>query len=152
MLLLPKLDWHLNDKNTLSVNYNRLLGVTCRSQTTPTVTRGRASFGSDFVKVDWGTARLVSTISAKAVNEFRFQYARDFEYQVSQAPAPGEPRTGINGSAPDVSLTNGLNFGKADFLERSKYPQEKRAQFTDNLTVAMGSGHTEARRGFQSRQ
>src|SRR5262245_16793192 len=140
LLLLPKLDWQLNAKNTLSVNYNRLrwkspAGV----QTTPTVTRGVASFGDDFVKVDWGTARLVSTISPKVLNEFRFQYARDFEYQASQAPAPGEPRTGPNGSAPDVGLTNGLNFGKPNFLERSKYPQEKRSQFTDNVTLAMGS-------------
>jgi len=140
LLLLPKLDWHLNDRNTLSVNYNRLrwnspAGV----QTTPTVTRGRASFGDDFVKVDWGTARLVSTISPKAVNEFRFQYARDFEYQVSQAPASGEPRTGPNGTAPDVNLTSGLNFGKPNFLERTKYPQEKRAQFTDNFSLALGS-------------
>ncbi len=140
LLLLPKLDWHLNDKNVLSVNYNRLrwdspAGV----QTTPTVTRGVASFGDDFVKVDWGTARLVSTISPRAINEFRFQYARDFEFQVSQAPAPGEPRTGPNGSAPDVNLTSGLNFGKPNFLERSKYPQEKRSQITDNITFAMGS-------------
>jgi hypothetical protein len=140
LILLPKLDWHLNDKNILSVNYNRLrwdspAGV----QTTPTVTRGKSSFGSDFVKVDWGTARLVSTLSSRAINEFRFQYARDFEFQQSQAPGPGEPRTGPNGSAPDVNLTSGLNFGKPNFLERSKYPQEKRSQFTDNMTIALGS-------------
>ena len=28
-------------------------------------TGGRASFGDDFVKVDWGTARLLSTISSR---------------------------------------------------------------------------------------
>jgi hypothetical protein len=139
LLLLPKFDWRINDQHTFTVNYNRLrwnspAGV----QTQPTNTLGRASFGNDFVKVDWGTARLVSTLSPTIVNEIRFQYARDFEFQNSQTPLPGEPRTALNNSAPDVSLTNGIEFGKPTFLERKRYPEEKRSQFTDNLTLAMG--------------
>jgi hypothetical protein len=90
------------------------------------------------VKVDWGTARLVSTLSPTLVNEARFQYARDLEFQVSQTPLAGEPRTAVNGSAPDVGLQNGLNFGKPNFLERKSYPNEKRAQFTDNVTMVSG--------------
>ena len=107
-------------------------------QTQATNTRGRASFGNDLVKVDWGTARLTSTITPWLVNEVRVQYARDFELQVSQTPLPGEPRTAINGSAPDVNLQGGLNFGKPNFLERSSYPNEKRTQFTDNVTATLG--------------
>ena len=141
-LILPKLDWQITPKHTFTINYNRLrwespAGV----QTQATNTRGRASFGDDFVKVDWGTARLTSTVTSTMINEFRFQYARDFEFQVSQAPTAGEPRTAVNGSAPDVGLQNGLNFGKPNFLERKSYPNEKRAQFTDNLTKSFG-GHT----------
>ncbi len=90
------------------------------------------------MKIDWGTLRLQSTITPTILNEFRFQYARDFEFEFSQTPAPGEPRTGINGSAPDVFLTNGLEFGKPTFLERAAYPEEKRTQFTDNVTVSHG--------------
>jgi outer membrane receptor protein involved in Fe transport len=138
-LILPKIDWQINSKNTFAINYNRLrwdspAGV----QTQATNTRGKASFGDDFVKVDWGTARLLSTITPALVNEFRFQYARDLEFQVSQTPAPGEPRTAVNGSAPDVGLQNGLNFGKPNFLERASYPNEKRSQFTDNVTLTLG--------------
>jgi hypothetical protein len=138
-LILPKIDWQINSKNTFSINYNRLrwdspAGV----QTQATNTRGRASFGNDLVKVDWGTARLTSTISPWLVNEFRVQYARDFELQISQTPLPGEPRTALNGSAPDVGLQNGLNFGKPNFLERASYPNEKRTQFTDNVTATLG--------------
>ena len=138
-LILPKIDWQINNKNTFSINYNRLrwdspAGV----QTQATNTRGRASFGDDFVKVDWGTARLTSTINNTLVNEFRVQYARDFEQQISQPPLPGEPATSINGSAPDVGLQGGLNFGKPNFLERSSYPNEKRTQFTDNVTATLG--------------
>lgn len=137
-LILPKIDWQINNKNTFTINYNRLRwdspsGV----QTQATNNRGRASFGDDFVKVDWGTARLTSTIKPTLVNEFRVQYARDFEFQISQTPLPGEPRTAINGSAPDVGLQNGLNFGKPNFLERASFPKEKRTQFTDNVTSAL---------------
>lgn len=140
LLLLPKIDWQINSKNNFSINYNRLrwdspAGI----QTQATNTRGRASFGDDFVKVDWGTARLMTTLSPKIVNEFRVQIARDLEYQVSQTPLTGEPRTALNGSAPDVFLTNGLEFGKPTFLERPKYPQEKRQQYTDNVTVSFGA-------------
>jgi len=138
-LILPKIDWQINARNTFSINYNRLrwdspAGI----QTQATNTRGRASFGDDYVKVDWGTARLTSTISPTLVNEFRVQYARDFEFQISQTPLAGEPRTAVNGSAPDVGLQNGLNFGKPNFLERASYPKEKRTQFTDNVTATLG--------------
>jgi hypothetical protein len=140
LLLLPKIDWQINDKHTLTVNYNRLrwdspAGI----QTQPVNQRGRASFGDDFVDIDWVTARLVSTISPRIVNEFRMQIARDFEYEFSQKPLPGEPTTAINGSAPDVFLTNGLEFGKPTFLERPKYPDERRYQFTDNVTYSLGA-------------
>jgi hypothetical protein len=134
-LILPKIDWQIDSRNIFTINYNRLrwdspAGI----QTQATNTRGKASFGDDYVKVDWGTARLVSTITPRLVNEFRVQIARDFEFQQSQPPAPGEPRTAKNGSSPDVFLTNGLEFGKPTFLERHKYPEEKRYQFTDNVS------------------
>ena len=139
-LILPKIDWQLSSKHTFTATYNRLrwdspAGI----QTQATNTRGRASFGDDFVKIDWGTARLLSTISPRMINEFRFQYARDFEFQKSQPPLPQEPKTGPNGSSPTVSLTNGLDFGKPNFLERGSYPKEKRTQFTDSVTYSLGS-------------
>lgn len=139
-LFLPKIDWQVTSKHTFTMTYNRLrwdspAGI----QTQATNTRGKASFGDDFVKIDWGTVRLLSTLTPRIVNEFRFQYARDFEFQISQTPAPGEPRTALNGSAPDVFLTNGLEFGKPTFLERPAYPDERRKQFTDNVTVSFGA-------------
>src|SRR5262249_19259436 len=94
LLLLPKIDWQINSKNAFAINYNRLrwdspAGI----QTQPTNTLGRASFGDDFVKIDWGTARLLSTLNPRMVNEIRTQFARDFEFENSQAPLAGEPRT-----------------------------------------------------------
>ncbi|MGH9915624.1 MAG: carboxypeptidase regulatory-like domain-containing protein, partial [Pyrinomonadaceae bacterium] len=93
-LFLPKIDWHINDKNIFTATYNRLrwespAGV----QTQPTNTLGIASFGDDLVKVDSLNLRLTSTLTPTLLNEARFQYGRDNESQVSQPPAPGEPTT-----------------------------------------------------------
>jgi Carboxypeptidase regulatory-like domain len=139
-LILPKIDWQISSKHTFTATYNRLrwdspAGI----QTQATNTRGTASFGDDFVKVDSGTGRLTSTLTPTMVNEFRFQYSRDFEFQVSQAPLAIEPRTGVNGSSPSVFLTNGLEFGKPNFLDRGAFPDERRVQFGDNVTLSRGA-------------
>jgi hypothetical protein len=138
-LILPKIDWQINSMHAFTINYNRLRWESPAGiQTQATNTYGNHSFGDDFVKIDWGTARLISMFTPRLLNEFRVQIARDFEYQQSQAPAGGEPTTAVNGSAPEVILTNGFTFGKADFLERAKYPDERRYQYTDNVSWNIG--------------
>lgn len=142
ILLFPKIDWHITTNNVFTASYNRLrwdspAGI----QTAATVTRGRAAYGDDFVDSDVVNLRLASTLSSNVVNEGRFQWSRDNEYEFSQPPLPGEPTTAINGRSPDVFLTNGLEFGIATFLERPKYPFENRLQFADALTITSGN-HT----------
>lgn len=140
-LFLPKLDWHITQNNTLSATYNRLrwkspAGV----QTGATVTRDRAGFGDDKVNVDSLTLRLSSTISSKLVNEGRFLWSHELASQVAQPPLPGEPTT-ADGFSPQVTLTNGLTFGKANFLDRRALPDERRFQIADTMTYATGK-HT----------
>jgi outer membrane receptor protein involved in Fe transport len=141
-LILPKVDWVINDKNTFTGSYNRLrwnspAGV----QTASTVTRGRQAYGNDFVVSDVVNMRLSSTISPTLINEGRFQWGRDDEFQFSQPALAGEPTTSLNGRSPSVVLTNGLEFGIANFLERPKFPFESRIQFADTVTLTNGS-HT----------
>lgn len=138
-LFFPKVDWQVNESNLFTASYNRLrwdspAGI----QTQATNTLGRASFGDDFVDIDTLQLRLQSTITPTIVNEFRFQWSKDFEYEFSQPPAAGEPLS-AGGTSPDVFLTGGLEFGKPTFLERRQYPNEKRLQFTDNITYTRGS-------------
>lgn len=141
-LFLPKIDWTINDKNAFSVTYNRLRWESPAGiQTQATNTLGRASFGDDFVQIDWITFRLTSTISPTLLNEARFQWGRDNEFQISQPPLPGEPTTGLNGRSPDVFITNGIEFGKPTFLERRAFPDEKRQQYADTMTYTSGN-HT----------
>lgn len=137
-LILPKIDWIINSKNTFSVVYNRLRAESPAGvQSQAVVPRGIASFGDDKVTLDTLNARLNTTISSSTINEFRFQYSRDLEQQLAQPAAPGEPTT-ANGFSPSVSITNGITFGKPNFLDRAAYPDERRTQFADTVTFIRG--------------
>ncbi len=142
-LYLPKIDWQINGKNLFSASYNRLRWFSPAGVQTQAVnTLGRRSFGDDGVKTDSLNLRLQSTLSATILNEARFQYGRDFEYQASQTPLPGEPitaNTSFGPRAPNVDLgSNGLAFGTPTFLERPSYPDERRIQFADTITYSRG--------------
>jgi hypothetical protein len=142
-LYLPKLDWQINGNNLLSASYNRLRWKSPAGVQTQAVNfLGRRSFGDDGVKVDSLNVRLQSTVSSNILNEARFQYGRDFEFQASQTPLPGEPltaSTSFGPRVPNVDLgSNGLAFGTPTFLERPSYPDERRIQFADTITYTRG--------------
>jgi len=138
-LILPKIDWVINSKNTFSAVYNRLRAESPAGvQSQAVVNRGIASFGDDKVTLDTLNLRLNSTISPSIINEARFQYSRDLEQQLAQPAAPGEPTT-ANGFSPSVSIGGGgLTFGKPNFLDRAAYPDERRTQFADTVTLVQG--------------
>ncbi|MGZ8846521.1 MAG: TonB-dependent receptor domain-containing protein [Pyrinomonadaceae bacterium] len=142
LIFLPKVDWHINSSNVFTATYNWLkwdspAGI----QTQATNTRARDNFGDDFVRAKFLNLRLASTISANLINEARFQWGRDFEYEFSQPPLPGEPTNAPGGRSPQTFITNGLSFGVPEFLERSAFPNERRIQFADTMTYSTGS-HT----------
>jgi hypothetical protein len=139
-LFLPKIDWVINSKNTFTAVYNRLrwdspAGV----QTGAVVSRGRTSFGDDKVSTDTLNLRLNSSLSSRILNEGRFQYSRDLEQQFGQTPDPSEPTT-ANGFPPSASIGGGtgITIGKPNFLDRAAYPDEKRWQYADTVTMTMG--------------
>ncbi len=139
-IILPKIDFKVNENNSFAVSFNRLRwNSPAGIQTQPVVSRGIASFGNDFVKADSFIFRLTSTLSPRISNEARFQWSRDFEFQTSQPPAPGEPTTGIGGRPPSIAVGGGgFTFGKANFLERRALPDENRYQYADSLSITLG--------------
>ena len=142
-LFLPKIDWQINGNNLFSISYNRLRWESPNGiQTQAVNTRSRSNFGDDFVEVDSVNARLQTTISGSMLNEFRFQYGRDFESQFSTPPLPGEPTTSSTAlggvRSPNVFITGGLEFGTPTFLERSAFPDERRIQIADTITYTSG--------------
>src|SRR5207253_2799949 len=115
---------------TLTATYNDLKwNSPAGIQTQATNTRARDNFGDDFVRARFLNVRLASTLRSTLLNEFRFQWGRDFEYEFSQPPLPGEPNTSVGGRSPQTFLTNGFSFGIPEFLERPAFPDERRKQF-----------------------
>ncbi len=148
-LFLPKIDWIINNSNTFTAVYNRLRAeAPAGVQSQAVVSRGIASFGDDFVNVDSLNLRLNSTISPTVLNEARFQYGRDNEFQISQPLSAAEaalvarPGTITNplGLLPQVGIgAGGITFGQPNFLDRAAYPDERRIQFADSVTITAGN-------------
>jgi len=143
-LFLPKVDWVINDKNTLTASYNRLRwNSPAGIQTQATNTRAIDNFGDDFVQIDSVNVKLASTITPMLLNEFRMQWGRDNEFQFSQPPVAGEPTTAVGGRSPQTILVGAstFSFGMPEFLERAAFPDERRWQFADTITMTAGN-HT----------
>src|SRR3984893_6842744 len=149
-IFFPKVDWNITPNHTFNASYNRLRWTSPAGiQTQPTNTLGARSFGDDFVNGDTYNFRLASTFGPNLVNEARFQDGRDNEVEFSQAPLPGEPLTapaypGVTSAgtrSPDVFISGGIEFGTPTFLERTAFPDEKRWQYADTVTLTAGN-HT----------
>lgn len=152
VLNFPKLDWQINDRNRFTIQYNRLrYSAPAGVQTQASNFYGRASFGNDYVKEDFGIARLTTVLSSNMVNNFLFQFGRDFEYESSQTPTPNElpisttiPDDPLAPSAPpDVSIgyefdLKGFDIGRTYLGERRALPNERRLQGEDSVTWSHG--------------
>jgi hypothetical protein len=141
LILLPKIDWNVTSKHHASFTYNRLRWNSPEGiQTNAVVNRGIESFGNDYVKEDWGIARLVSTVNSSMTNELRYQYGRDFEFENGQSSIPGEPVSAL-GFSPQITINGvgGWVFGMPNFLNRPQYPEEKRNQVADTFAWSHGT-------------
>lgn len=145
IILLPKIDWIINEKHTLTAVYNRMRwDAPAGVQSAGVVNNSRTSFGNDFVDIDTVNVRLNSSFSPTFLNEARGQWSKDFEYQTSQTPDSIEPTTGPGGFPPGAAIatnSGGITIGKLNFLDRTAYPDEKRWQFADAVTLIRGK-HT----------
>ena len=140
-IYFSRLDYHLSPHHALGLSYNRVRwsspgGV----QSEPVVQRGIASFGFDGVKVDMLNARLTSVFGSHLTSQLRYSWGRDFEYQVPQSPAPGEP-VGPGGFAPSVAVladSSGFTFGTPDTMPRKALPDEFRNQIAETVNWLHG--------------
>ena len=153
-IFFPKVDWQINQKNRASIEVNRFRWSSPAGiQTQSNLAYGIASFGNDYVKDTWGVGKLDSFITTNISNEVRYQYGRDFEYEFSQTPTAYEQANLVHSPLfpgyadpitpgtvpPEVTITNGFVFGTPTFLEREKYPDERRQQIADTVTWIHGN-------------
>jgi hypothetical protein len=123
-----KVDWVLNDKNTLSGTYNYQRYRSPHGYfNTPTSTGDGLALTdgatSQFFQVTWQTA-----FSANTVNEFRFHFGSDYHFDLPPSPPTGPAVTIQN---PDT----GFVFGGNRFQLATT---DHRYEFTDTLTKTHG--------------
>src|SRR5215469_12934346 len=129
-IFFPKVDWQVSQNNLFTASYNYLKWDSPNGiQTQPVVAFAQSGNGGDDVRVDALNVRLVSTLSATMLNEARFQYARDFEFEPTNNPEL-------------VGATiEGFQVGPPTFLPRPAFPNEKKLQYVDNFSIIHAS-HT----------
>jgi Carboxypeptidase regulatory-like domain/TonB dependent receptor len=146
-ILFPKLDWQINEKNRASFEVNVMRWSSPTGiQTQSSNTFGIASFGNDYVQDTWGIATLNTSFTSTILNEARYQYGLDNEWENNQSPTAYELANFVNppgysnpyGLPPDVFITNGFDMGVPTFLNRPAFPFETRQQFADTVTWSKG--------------
>jgi len=145
----PKLDYQLGQRNHISVLYHRLRwdspgGV----QTQGTNSYAIDTFGTDFVKLDYGVVKLDSLITNRISNEARFQYGRELNNEGLQQTSAYTKQNLLNstGFGPEVQLattnctTNGNGFclGEPYYSFRPSYPDERKLQVGDTFSLSLG--------------
>jgi hypothetical protein len=123
-----KMDWVINNKNNFSVSYNFQKWRSPSGIQTDPVVGGAASYnGFDGVRTDSVVAKLNTVLSPTLVNELRFQYAKDFEWETA------------NGMGPGLGIYQAFNIGQPAYLPRAAYPDEKRYEWADTLSWSHGN-------------
>jgi hypothetical protein len=155
LLNTPKLDWQVNDKEHVSLLYHRVRwdspgGV----QTQATNTYAIDTFGTDFVKVDYGLIKLDSLVTSNISNELRYQYGRELNDE-GQQPFSAytkqylEGTNGITNAAagdftpnvPEVALDTSIGFylGSPYYSYRKALPDERKWQVGDTAAWQKGN-------------
>jgi len=138
----PKLDYQINQKNHVSVLFHRLRwdspgGV----QTQTTNDYAVDSFGTDFVKLDYGLAELES-VFGRFNNELRYQYGRELNDEGRQTPSAYTNSNLTNSTGVPVEAaiytTTGFFAGTPYYSFRTAYPDERKWQIGDTAATTFG--------------
>jgi hypothetical protein len=123
-----KLDYQLSPANHLSAVINiQDWDEPDGYNTSPTVSNAGVTvngFGATherFVIGNW-----TSTFGGNKVNDVRFQWGKDYEYDLANAPGPF------------TSLTSITTYGETSALPRPAFPDEHRYQMSDDFTIQKG--------------
>lgn len=139
----PKLDWQINSKEHISVIYHRLRwdspgGV----QTVASGAYSLDSTGTDFVKLDYGVAKLTSLVTQSISNELLYQYGRELNDEGQQPFSQYSLNNLLNkGNVPYISLDSGTGFnvGSPYYSYRPSFPDERKWQIGDTLYYGRGN-------------
>ena len=146
VLNTPKLDWQITQKEHFSALYHRLRwdspgGV----QTQTSNNYAIDTFGTDYVKLDYGLAKLDSMFTPSLSNELRFQYGHELDWEGQQPYSQFTQDHLTNSTGIPIQLTiyggssnNGFTGGSPYYSFRTAYPAEDKTQIGD---TAMWTHH-----------
>src|SRR6202453_3084561 len=141
----PKLDYQINEREHVSVLYHRLRWASPGGvQTSATDDYGVDTWGNDYVKLDYGVAKLTSLIRSNISNELLYQYGRELNDE-SQQPYSAYTQAnlvGTGGDVPEVALatsTSGFYLGSPYYSYRKALPDERKWQIGDTLYYSRGN-------------
>jgi len=144
---MPKLDYQINNKNHVSLLYNRLRwdspgGV----QTQATNNYAIDTFGTDFVKLDYGVAKLTTLVTSNISNELLYQYGRELNNEGQQPFSDFSKKYlfgagSSTGNVPEVALATSTGFflGSPYYSYRKALPDEHKWQVGDTLYLNRGN-------------
>jgi len=153
----PKLDWQVNSKNLASFLFHRLRwDAPGDVQTNSSAAYALDAWGEDFVKLDYGVAKLDSQIGSRMSNELLYQYSRELNdegqqpytaYTLNNLVAPngssiigGLSNAPKGGTIPYIGLDTsiGFNMGSPYYSYRIQYPLESKWQVEDVFYLTSG--------------
>jgi hypothetical protein len=132
-VLLAKVDWQASAKHLVSVRYN----YTWSDQANGTFdvdSWGRSANADERDYSHAGSGSVISSLSSNLLNEFRFQFAREYRPR----PYTGPLVTGQSRPLPDTAFDFGraYRFGEPFFIPVDYFDQ--RIQFNDNISWFRG--------------
>jgi hypothetical protein len=132
-VFLGKVDWQVTPSSLLTLRYN----YTWSEQQNGTFDVDSWGTSANAVEKDYshaGSGSLISSLSSNVLNEFRFQFAREYRPR----PYDGPDVTGQSRPLPDTAFdfARGYRFGQPFFIPVDYYDQ--RIQFNDNVSLIRG--------------
>ena len=132
-VFLGKLDWQASSRHLLTLRYN----YTWSEQVNGTFDVDSWGRSANAIERDYShavTGSAISNLSASTLNEFRFQWAKEFRPR----PYNGPNVTGQNRPLPDTAFDfgSGYRFGMPFFIPVDYF--DERIQFNDNLSIIRG--------------
>jgi Carboxypeptidase regulatory-like domain/TonB-dependent Receptor Plug Domain/TonB dependent receptor len=139
-----KLDYQVTEKEHVSFLYHRLRWASPGGvQTTGTDNYAVDTWGNDYVKLDYGVAKLTSLIATNISNELLYQYGRELNDE-SQQPFSQytlNNLVGTGGNVPEVGMDTSIGFylGSPYYSYRKALPDERKWQIGDTLYYDHGN-------------
>jgi outer membrane receptor protein involved in Fe transport len=132
-VFLGKLDWHASSQHLLTLRYN----YTWSEQVNGTFDVDSWGTSANAVEKDYShavTGSAISNLSSSLLNEFRFQWAKEYRPR----PYNGPNVTGQSRPLPDTAFDfgRGYRFGMPFFIPVDYF--DERVQFNNNLSIIKG--------------